>query len=63
MTTTPIRFEARRHYPHAVAYFTVLPTPLLSRDCPAERSRRLCMRFVDRAVATIEETDAVEVFE
>jgi aminoglycoside phosphotransferase (APT) family kinase protein len=56
--------EAWRHYRYAVAYFVVLPTmPLLSWDSLPERSRQLCMRLVERAVATIDETDAVEVFE
>jgi aminoglycoside phosphotransferase (APT) family kinase protein len=55
--------EAWRHYRYAVAYFMVLPTmPLLSWDSLPERSRQLCMRLVERAVATIDETDAVEVF-
>ena len=55
--------EAWRHYRYAVAYFVVLPAmPLLSWDSLPERSRRLCMRLVERAVATIDETDAVEVF-
>jgi hypothetical protein len=41
----------------------VLPAmPLLSWDSLPERSRQLCMRLVERAVATIDETDAVEVF-
>jgi aminoglycoside phosphotransferase (APT) family kinase protein len=56
--------EAWRHYRFAAAYFMVLPAmPLLSWDTLPERSRQLCMRLVERAVATIEETDAVEVFE
>jgi aminoglycoside phosphotransferase (APT) family kinase protein len=55
--------EAWRHYRFAVAYFVVLPAmPLLSWDSLPERSRQLCMRLVERAVATIDETDAVEVF-
>jgi aminoglycoside phosphotransferase (APT) family kinase protein len=55
--------EAWRHYRYAVAYFVVLPAmPLLSWDSLPERSRRLCMRLVERAIATIDETDAVEVF-
>lgn len=55
--------EAWRHYRYAVAYFVVLPTmPLLSWDSLPERSQQLCMRLVERAVATIDETDAVEVF-
>jgi thiamine kinase-like enzyme len=55
--------EAWRHYRFAVAYFVVLPAmPLLSWDTLPERSRRLCMRLVERAVATIDEIDALEVF-
>jgi aminoglycoside phosphotransferase (APT) family kinase protein len=55
--------EAWRRYRCAVAYFVVLPAmPLLSWDSLPERSRQLCMRLVERAVATIDETDAVEVF-
>lgn len=55
--------EAWRHYRYTVAYFVVLPTmPLLSWDSLPERSRQLCMRLVERAVAAIDETDAVEVF-
>jgi aminoglycoside/choline kinase family phosphotransferase len=56
--------EAWRHYRYAVAYFVVLPAmPLLSWDTLPARSRQLCMRLVERAVAAIDETDAVEVFE
>lgn len=55
--------EAWRHYRYAVAYFVVLPAmPLLSWDSLPERSRQLCMRLVERAVATIDETEAMEVF-
>ena len=55
--------EAWRHYRYAVAYFVVLPLmPLLSWDALPERSRQLCMRLVERAVATIDEINAVEVF-
>jgi aminoglycoside phosphotransferase (APT) family kinase protein len=55
--------ELWRHYRYAVAYFVVLPAmPLLSWDSLPERSRELCMRLVERAVATIDEIDAVEVF-
>ena len=55
--------EAWRHYRFAVAYFMVLPVmPLLSWDTLPERSRQLCMRLVDRAVAAIDEIDALEVF-
>jgi hypothetical protein len=56
--------EAWRHYRFAAAYFVVLPAmPLLSWETLPERSRQLCMRLVERAVATIEDIDAVEVFE
>jgi hypothetical protein len=56
--------EAWRHYRFAAAYFVVLPLmPLLGWDSLPERSRQLCMRLVERAVATIEETHAMEVFE
>jgi hypothetical protein len=42
----------------------VLPAmPLLSWDTLPERSRQLCMRLVDRAVAAIDDIDALEVFE
>jgi aminoglycoside phosphotransferase (APT) family kinase protein len=55
--------EAWRHYRFAAAYFMVLPAmPLLGWDTLPERSRQLCLRLIERAVATIEETDAVEVF-
>jgi hypothetical protein len=55
--------EAWRHYRFAVAYFVVLPAmPLLSWDTLPERSRQLCMRLVERAVATIDEINATEVF-
>lgn len=55
--------EAWRHYRFAVAYFVVLPAmPLLSWDTLPKRSRQLCMRLVDRAVATIDEIGALEVF-
>lgn len=55
--------EAWRHYRLAAAYFVVLPAmPLLAWDSLPERSRRLCMRLVDRAVATIDEVGALEVF-
>jgi hypothetical protein len=55
--------EAWRHYRFAVAYFVVLPAmPLLSWNTLPERSRQLCMRLVERAVATIDEINAMEVF-
>jgi thiamine kinase-like enzyme len=56
--------EAWRHYRFAVAYFVVLPLmPLLGWDSLPERPRQLCMQLVERAVATIDQTDAMEVFE
>lgn len=55
--------EAWRDYRFAVAYYVVLPAmPLLSWDSLPERARRLCMRLVERAVTTIDEIDALEVF-
>jgi aminoglycoside phosphotransferase (APT) family kinase protein len=55
--------EAWRHYRFAVAYYIVLPAlPLLSWDTLPERSQQLCMRLVERAIATIDEIDALEVF-
>jgi aminoglycoside phosphotransferase (APT) family kinase protein len=56
--------EAWRQYRFAAAYFVVLPAmPLLSWDALPERSRQLCMRLVERAVATIDDIEAMEVFE
>ena len=37
-------------------------SPLLGWDALPERSRQLCMRLMDRAVAAIDEIDALEVF-
>lgn len=55
--------EAWQHYRFAAAYYIVLPAlPLLTWDMLPDRARRLCVRLVDRAVATIEEIDALEVF-
>jgi hypothetical protein len=55
--------EAWRHYRFAVGYFMVLPTmPLLSWDALPERSRALCMKLTERAVAAIDDIDALEVF-
>ena len=56
--------EAWRHYRFAVAYLMVLPVvALLGSGGMPERARRLCMTLVDRAVATIDEIEALEVFE
>ena len=55
--------EAWRHYRFAVAYLMVLPVITLNGwDALPERSRALCLTLTDRAVATIDEIDAVEVF-
>ncbi len=55
--------EAWRHYRFAVAYLMVLPViTLIGWDAMPERSRALCLTLTDRAVATIDEIDALEVF-
>ncbi len=55
--------EAWRHYRFAVAYLMVLPVITLNGwDAMPERSRALCVTLTDRAVATIDEIDALEVF-
>ncbi|WP_081289416.1 phosphotransferase [Mycolicibacterium fortuitum] len=55
--------EAWRHYRFAVGYLMVLPViTLVGWDTMPERSRQLCLTLVDRAVAAIDEIDALEVF-
>jgi len=55
--------EAWRHYRLAAAYLMVLPViTLIGWDVLPERSRALCLRLTDRAVAAIDEIDALEVF-
>ena len=55
--------EAWRHYRFAVAYLMVLPViTLIGWDALPERSRELCLTLTDRAVAAIDEIDALEVF-
>ena len=55
--------EAWRHYRFAVAYLMVLPVITLNGwDAMPERSRALCLTLTDRAVAAIDEIDALEVF-
>lgn len=55
--------EAWRHYRFAVAYLMVLPVITLNGwDALPERSQALCVTLTDRAVATIDEIDALEVF-
>ena len=56
--------EAWRHYRFAVAYLMILPVITLNGwDALPERSRALSVKLTDRAVATIDEIDALEVFE
>jgi aminoglycoside phosphotransferase (APT) family kinase protein len=56
--------EAWRHYRFAVAYLMVMPVvALLGAASMPERARRLCMTLIDRAVATIDDINALEVFE
>jgi aminoglycoside phosphotransferase (APT) family kinase protein len=55
--------EAWRHYRFAVAYLMVLPViTLVGWDAMPERSRALCLKLVERAVATIDEINALAVF-
>lgn len=56
--------DAWRHYRFAATYLLLMPVvALLSWDVVPERSRRLCLTLVDRAVAAVDETDALEVFD
>jgi hypothetical protein len=56
--------EAWRQYRLAVAYLMLLPVITLNGwDTLPERSRALCLTLVDRAVATIDDIDALEAFE
>jgi aminoglycoside phosphotransferase (APT) family kinase protein len=61
---TDYRFdEAWRQYRFAVAYLMVLPViTLVGWEAMPERSRALCIKLVERAVATIDEIGALEVF-
>ncbi|HZN81670.1 MAG TPA: aminoglycoside phosphotransferase, partial [Mycobacterium sp.] len=55
--------DAWRHYRFAVAYLMLLPVIILiGWDALPERSRALCLKLTERAVATIEDIDALEVF-
>ena len=55
--------EAWRHYRFAVAYLMVLPVITLNGwDAMPERSRALCLKLTERAVATIDDIGALEVF-
>ena len=56
--------EAWRHYRFAVAYHLLLPViTLVSWDTMPERSRALCLKLTERAVAVIDDLDATEMFE
>jgi hypothetical protein len=56
--------DAWRQYRFAVAYLMLLPVIILNGwDALPERSRALCLKLTERAVATIDDIDAVEVFE
>ena len=56
--------DAWRHYRFAAAYLLLLPViTLIGWETLPERSRALCLTLADRAVATIDEIDALEVFE
>jgi aminoglycoside phosphotransferase (APT) family kinase protein len=55
--------DAWRHYRFAVAYLMLLPVITLNGwDAMPERSRALCLKLTERAVATIDEIDALEVY-
>jgi aminoglycoside phosphotransferase (APT) family kinase protein len=55
--------EAWQHYRFAVAYLMLLPViTLVGWDALPERSRALCLKLTERAVATIDDVDATEVF-
>lgn len=55
--------EAWRQYRCAAAYLMVLPVITLNGwDVLPERSRQLCLALTDRAIAAIDQIDALEVF-
>ncbi|GFG72565.1 phosphotransferase [Mycolicibacter senuensis] len=55
--------EAWRHYRMAVAYLLLFPVlALIGWDTMPQRSRDLCLTLTDRAVATIDDIDAIGVF-
>ncbi len=56
--------QAWRHYRFAVAYLMVLPViTLIGWDAMPDRSRALCLKLTERAVATIDDIGALEEFE
>lgn len=55
--------DAWRQYRAAAVYLMLMPVvALLTWDVVPERSRRLCLALIDRALAAIEDTEALEVF-
>jgi aminoglycoside phosphotransferase (APT) family kinase protein len=55
--------EAWRHYRFAVAYLMLLPVvTLVGWETMPERSRALCLKLTERAVAAIDDLDATGVF-
>lgn len=55
--------EAWRDYRFAVAFYLLLPiVALRGWEMLPERSRELCLRLVERSIATIEDVDALAVF-
>jgi hypothetical protein len=55
--------DAWRHYRFAAAYLMVLPVITLNGwDAMPQRSRALCMKLTERAVAAIDEIGALKVF-
>lgn len=55
--------EAWRDYRLATALLLYMPVvALLTWDSAPERSRQLCLTLIDRAVAAIDDTDALEVY-
>jgi aminoglycoside phosphotransferase (APT) family kinase protein len=56
--------DAWRHYRFAVAYLMFLPVIILiGWDALPKRSRALCLKLTERAVATIDDINALKVFE
>lgn len=55
--------EAWRHYRMACAYLLLFPVlALIGWDAMPQRSRELCLTLTDRAVAAIDDIDAIGVF-
>lgn len=55
--------DAWRRYRYGVVYFMLLPVIILiGWEALPPRSRALCVELIDRAVAAVNDTDALEVF-